>query len=152
MRISDWSSDVCSSDLDEGGVHRLFDQRLARQGLEAGLEIVTGLPRPEGRAGRRRVVLHMDDRAAGAAPGGQQSQSLRLHARIVAPAPGRVVEGPLDVDGKQDRVIAQHEGASSRYSRSAPGAVVRGRLRTRWGGRRVGKESVGKCSARWLAE
>src|SRR3546814_20612843 len=71
----------------------------------------------------------MDDRAAGAAPGGQQSQSLRLHARIVAPAPGRVVEGPLDVDGKQDRVIAQHEGASSRYSRSASGAVVRGRLR-----------------------
>src|SRR3546814_11458878 len=71
----------------------------------------------------------MDDRAAGAAPGGQQAQSLRLHARIVAPAPGRVVEGPLDVDGKQDRVIAQHEGASSRYSRSASGAVVRGRLR-----------------------
>src|SRR3546814_6151812 len=27
MRISDWSSDVCSSDLDPEGVHRVADQR-----------------------------------------------------------------------------------------------------------------------------
>src|SRR3546814_12944340 len=30
MRISDWSSDVCSSDLHRPGLHRAFDDRLAQ--------------------------------------------------------------------------------------------------------------------------
>src|SRR3546814_7092967 len=47
MRISDWSSDVCSSDLSpEGRPHRLLGGRIGNQGLPI-LELYIRIERPE---------------------------------------------------------------------------------------------------------
>src|SRR3546814_19317763 len=74
MRISDWSSDVCSSDLgvDEAGEHggavKVVDRRL-RAGGAAGALLVAGeqdiaVARNDRRHRLRRVAVHGDDRAA----------------------------------------------------------------------------------------
>src|SRR3546814_11302553 len=63
MRISDWSSDVCSSDLSVGPCRRTHRQRLARCGLFAhGLAPQYGISAPgrpgEARTGRPESVIH----------------------------------------------------------------------------------------------
>src|SRR3546814_8588647 len=104
MRISDWSSDVCSSDLKEGPILPDFDIRLAslsvgrltiakavtgkRQAatLRGRVEILSGRARVDlaGRVigGEDRIIVNLDSRP--------DDDRFALHADINAPAGGLV--------------------------------------------------------------
>src|SRR3546814_6926934 len=56
MRISDWSSDVCSSDLLPVGRLRRHPDRLRRHGQERLRRLPRRLPRPQGRIGTAAVA------------------------------------------------------------------------------------------------
>src|SRR3546814_3768840 len=57
MRISDWSSDVCSSDLPAGGLH-LFDQSLNGEGRAMAFLELNGVSKGYGAGAGRTEVLH----------------------------------------------------------------------------------------------
>src|SRR5262249_20226394 len=57
---------------------------------------------------RRTLVAHVDDRSAAFAPGAQRLGDLALGARVVAFAPGRVVELLLNVDDYERPVHLQN--------------------------------------------
>src|SRR3546814_19828503 len=62
MRISDWSSDVCSSDLDSGEAGAVAPGR--RKGEQRhhaiGLDLQQALHQPSGLAGPQRAVVQQD--------------------------------------------------------------------------------------------
>src|SRR3546814_15733694 len=94
MRISDWSSDVCSSDLDlaavggapgaVGGQPRAVDQQCPQILDEAGLQLVVqlGVVGEDDLAGR----LHQRDVAAG---GDRRSEERRVGQECVSPCRSR---------------------------------------------------------------
>src|SRR3546814_3414519 len=59
MRISDWSSDVCSSDLHRAGHHQVGDQRLADiERRKRGFDLHRGVGQPADGA-RIAALLHL---------------------------------------------------------------------------------------------
>jgi hypothetical protein len=98
---------------DESAVDPLLDHHLSRDGSRLGLEVVTGLARPQGRGGIGRHVAHVHDRAPGAAPRAQQVGGVLFQVPVVPSAPGGRFEAPLEVhdqecgrqpfEGKHDR-------------------------------------------------
>src|SRR3546814_12720218 len=121
MRISDWSSDVCSSDLDrrlETGGSRILGQRGARncapEPLGVDLLPDAGLRRLDGvERGRRAPARHR----------------LRFHDR------------PALLARRGARPLGRHVAHLLRF----PGAYLRRRSEER----RVGKEWVSTCRSRW---
>src|SRR3546814_12474086 len=96
MRISDWSSDVCSSDLREAlavPAAMLANERALREAGEAGAIRETEAERCDVRA--QRVI--------GGDRGLHEFGLLRMDARIDMPAPiavGTAVKGPLAPRGQ----------------------------------------------------
>src|SRR3546814_733723 len=136
MRISDWSSDVCSSDLLAGG-----GDLLAQPGAE---ERQVPFHRREKGArqfarGRHRAMVflrpvrRLDDEVHQA--GGRREETvLRLSALRQRPLPGDGAEGG-------DRAIPRQIYA--RLGRAAPGAV---RAAEEDGDRRPGRDAAGAAS------
>src|SRR3546814_18453243 len=92
MRISDWSSDVCSSDLDAGG-----EVGHAEEG--DGAEVGQGFHQRQRRAG--------DDRRAGERQGDAEEGR-----------PGAAAEGAADVEGaarKNGRAVGRERGGRLGY-------------------------------------
>src|SRR3546814_11076873 len=92
MRISDWSSDVCSSDLHAGG--DLQQGRLARAVAADQAEPVAGIDRQLGAVEQRGAAEGQLDIAQDQERGGHGSPSIR--ARLIAsPACGNHLQPPL---------------------------------------------------------
>src|SRR3546814_340878 len=141
MRISDWSSDVCSSDLDEGRVNRgqacvRRDGRFVRTvdegaGQRRGAGRVVAA-RGEGRrlgtgitAGERHVARQVG-RIEGAFGGGR----LELHARRQAAGDHRVVVADQGALVQHHRVVVAgtDEGDVGQVGHRAVGQVLRAHL------------------------
>jgi hypothetical protein len=79
-----------------------------------GLELVPGLAGPQRRRIFGRHVPHVHDRASGPAPRAQQLGRPSFQGRVVAPAPGRLVEADLEIDDQQrGRVPFEWEHAAT---------------------------------------
>src|SRR3546814_16152376 len=120
MRISDWSSDVCSSDLGE---------RLARRHVVAVAEgdvVVAG--EGEGDAG---IALGRRGRVVGRGSAREAQQGLAGHTVVAEEGSGVALVG-------HQQVVAGHGKAE---------ALLAGGPRSE--ARRVGKEWVRTCRSRW---
>src|SRR3546814_14862197 len=140
MRISDWSSDVCSSDL-EAGAHQLAlfwreeEQRVGEVG-----HAVEGVER------ERRLVVGAGHQCGGGVAGGDGQ-----------PDGGRGVEVCEERDDVEARCLLVEPGLELRHRRTLrlqPLLLELGVAR-RVGGlqrseeRRVGKEGGRTCNSRW---
>src|SRR3546814_18132172 len=97
MRISDWSSDVCSSDLNIGQLHSLANALLEFETLNGDeiKRVIAGEPIDRSQEERRPAAssgvssIHRTGRAAGglggapAPPGAYSSQTMAFHMRRV---------------------------------------------------------------------
>src|SRR3546814_19725027 len=132
MRISDWSSDVCSSDLGEGGeLADLIEQRPG--GREAGAGKPAGL---EQIGGRHR-----------AATGGEAG--LRERAEDDVGERGEAVQDErerADIEHFPDQAAEHIVLAAHRPEQGGQGQVDRDQRSEE---RRVGKECVSTCRSRW---
>src|SRR3546814_18001939 len=134
MRISDWSSDVCSSDLQQHGFARLlplalqrFDVEAHHHGADRLAAIFDGFGKKEGRL------------TGGGADGEEAAPAMRQRVLEVRPEAvilpdkagrfGPVAGGP---GGAVEAHHIEHRGRSEE--------------------RRVGKECVGTCKYRWSPE
>src|SRR3546814_16794735 len=112
MRISDWSSDVCSSDLQAAGV------REARAGL-AQIGKKPGPDRRHASRRRHRFALHQLEKRCWVEPGAGQDEPLAEHRRDMAEAPAvRMKERneghPSNVGVEIEAEAAQHHVEQAR--------------------------------------
>src|SRR3546814_12064220 len=126
MRISDWSSDVCSSDLADLILHRGFGIERRRRVDRA----------------RRRVL---EAAALEAARHHRIEEMIVVRLEIQAAAIGDVV--PALLRGNVEEFVPAQRRHAARVG-DAVGLVV-ARLAHRSEERRVGKERVSTCRARW---
>src|SRR3546814_20559933 len=143
MRISDWSSDVCSSDLDTKQIHILgrkscaqgCDERVLLVDCETDAAVI-GVALPERGLTLLKELLPtppMPRYAAGSDPVDDLTQPLPHPMR-------RAGTGFLDVDGPG---FAQAVGKVDLYPRKLGGLALRPESRSE--DRRVGKERVRTC-------
>src|SRR3546814_5238213 len=90
MRISDWSSDVCSSDLRPVQLHR-FRERFARELRERGVAAEATPRRARGRgvAGSSIRLVKLRARLASGASGVMTKADRRTNEQAIAVARGR---------------------------------------------------------------
>src|SRR3546814_3792420 len=149
MRISDWSSDVCSSDLDDEHHVALGLDGAEEAGVGA-LPVDDAVARPqrlldapadvEGIARALRVDLHGVDR-----PGQPEEELGRLQRHVDE---ALVVDRNADLEKAGDAVgLHARHGAHPRggAGRRTPRAPVSGRSEAR----RVGQECGSTCRSRW---
>src|SRR3546814_11171355 len=106
MRISDWSSDVCSSDLQAAGV------REARAGL-AQIGKKPGPDRRHASRRRHRFALHQLEKRCWVEPGAGQDEPLAEHRRDMAEAPA--VRMKERHDGHQRLVGVEFEAEADQH-------------------------------------
>src|SRR3546814_2450665 len=75
MRISDWSSDVCSSDLPVGRVQRAAVAPHPRAEREGHQQQKADMDRPDDQAGQRRVGRRVDLKGGKGDPEGEDQRS-----------------------------------------------------------------------------
>src|SRR3546814_8611808 len=151
MRISDWSSDVCSSDLVAGITHAHVG---GFPGAAPPVPKKEASPRPQriatarGLASTRRPLL-----SAPCLSGGQPAPRCRTHRSLDRPAhhilQSRHLTNPATLphefcNRRAPLRLAIFVGSLSPFFRS-PRAASRGRSEER----RVGKECVSTCRSRW---
>src|SRR3546814_14004041 len=119
MRISDWSSDVCSSDLDE------LQQQLAFQCLAEGGDAAR-LDREAAGAADHVAQVEVDDRTGAPAGGGVGKTAVDGADRLVVDGGARV-----DGDAGGDRGVADG-GRGPAAARMVARSAER-RVRKRWG-------------------
>src|SRR3546814_13367379 len=138
MRISDWSSDVCSSDLHVGIGEVAEARRLERQAgiighLESGVHrLVEILDRLEG-----ALAEQLGDDVGGAEQFVRHGDDIDIERRLIA---------VVDVERRHlDAAIARQRVAGRRIA----GIRERGAEPLRSEERRVGTEGVSTCRSRW---
>src|SRR3546814_74855 len=107
MRISDWSSDVCSSDLLLGGLHEVL------QGLRGGLVLPAGQQQAAGRGARNGSSLAEKNAALqGCSPGCRvRSGRFRQHPSIAE-------RWPLSLNRKLPKMVNPARRALQKISTS----------------------------------
>src|SRR3546814_16572266 len=124
MRISDWSSDVCSSDLER------MSRCLLAQCREAGLRRVD------------HVVMGTNGTNLFAVEG-QLTDPAHLRTHV---ATAQSIRTP--VEQSDERLLAASHAAIRQQVSAQQRELARGREEES----RVGKESVSKCRSRWRSE
>src|SRR3546814_16606367 len=135
MRISDWSSDVCSSDLD-----RLVEHLAALPPVQAALDQIVwhfGTEQVAEVTGRSKRVV----RKAGA--GGDR---LCVESR---PASANLGETQAFMDDERRILVFSDAGGTGRSYHADLGARNRRPRLPRSAARRVGKEGVSTCRSEW---
>src|SRR3546814_19326928 len=112
MRISDWSSDVCSSDLDSFAQWPLREASMARDGL---FEDLPEQPGPERAAGRPRLREPERDQI--------ELRAVDLDSLIGAEHPARVIWAYVEQPAlsARDRAVRAREHKTGRASRGGRG-------------------------------
>src|SRR3546814_14595947 len=108
MRISDWSSDVCSSDLDQ---HRGADAGRLVGG--PGHHVLADLVEAEAAVEHaRRVAVVLDEHLAGHLRVAQLRVALHVGVERAAPATAAAAGGHHDAVGVEDTLVALAETAA----------------------------------------
>src|SRR3546814_20856111 len=128
MRISDWSSDVCSSDLDVVRAHAHLDVQVARRrARRAGLAL----------AGQADAVAAVD-----AGRHLHRQDLFLLHAARAAAFRTRAAEGLAATVALRARLLHREDAALETHLAASVAGV-------RSEARRVGKACVSTCRYRW---
>src|SRR3546814_15637849 len=132
MRISDWSSDVCSSDLDRDAADETIVDEI---GIEDRQRFGEEQPLVDDRAARQRAdveTLHLRGDRAFFDPAADQIEVLLEFGRRLFVGHRPRDHDLLDLGARRLRLLADHRQVDRRSEE-----------------RRVGKECVSTCRSRW---